>query len=334
MRLSAPRGRLATVAAAIVVTLALAGTVGWFVTHRPRPGPGHPVVAVLPLETVGGAPDDHLGIGMADTLIAHLAGIPSLTVVSRDRRRRRTATRRGQVRRLAHELGADYVVSGSILRLDRRMHVTATLVRPDDSVAWGADYEGSVDDLFSLQRRLAEGVSAALAVSLTPADRARLARPPTSSLSALAAYSEARRPCSSIPKFPATCRVRSRDCGWPSPATRSSRSPTPRWVAPTGSSTWKRRTRAGCASPPIPSPRPCASTPRIRGRAWPWPRSTPAPAAPTPRSRSSTGSWRRSRRTMTRTGSSATSWPRRAGGKRPSPSFAPRSTCGRSSATT
>ena len=189
VRISAPRGRLATVAAAIVVALALAGTIGWFVSHRPRPAPGHPVIAVLPLETVGGAPDDHLGIGMADTLIAHLAGIPSLTVVSRvggpD------GSGRGQVRRLAHELGADYVVSGSILRLDRRMHVTATLVRPDDSVAWGADYEGSVDDLFSLQRRLAEGVSAALAVNLTPADRARLARAPTTSLSALAAYSDA-----------------------------------------------------------------------------------------------------------------------------------------------
>jgi len=188
VRISAPRGRLATVAASLVVALALAGTIGWFVSHRARPGPGHPVIAVLPLETVGGEADDHLGIGMADTLIAHLAGIPSLTVVSRVAG---DGSGRGQVRRLAHELGADYVVSGSILRLDRRMHVTATLVRPDDSVAWGADYEGSVDDVFSLQRRLAEGVSAALAVNLTPADRARLARPPTTSVSALAAYSDA-----------------------------------------------------------------------------------------------------------------------------------------------
>jgi tetratricopeptide (TPR) repeat protein/tRNA A-37 threonylcarbamoyl transferase component Bud32 len=190
VRISAPRGRLATATAAIVVALALATSIGWWLSHRPRPGPGHPVVAVLPLETVGGAPDDHLGIGIADTLIAHLAGIPSLTVVSRVGAGA-DGGGRGQVRRLAHELGADYVVSGSILRLDRRMHLTATLVRPDDSVAWGADYEGSVDDLFSLQRRLAEGVSAALAVNLTVADHARLARPPTTSLPALAAYSDA-----------------------------------------------------------------------------------------------------------------------------------------------
>jgi serine/threonine-protein kinase len=40
VRISAPRGRLATVAAALTVGLALAGTIGWFVSHRPRPGPG------------------------------------------------------------------------------------------------------------------------------------------------------------------------------------------------------------------------------------------------------------------------------------------------------
>jgi tetratricopeptide (TPR) repeat protein len=190
VRITTPQGRLATGVAAGVVLLALAGAAGWWSTHRPRAAPSHPVIAVLPLEMVGGSADDHLGIGMADALIAHLAGIPSLTVVSR------TATdaggeARGHVRRLAHELGADYVVSGSILRLERRMRVTATLVRPDDSVAWGGDYEGTMDDVFSLQRKLAEGVSAALAVGLTPADRARLARPPTTDLAAFAAYSDA-----------------------------------------------------------------------------------------------------------------------------------------------
>jgi eukaryotic-like serine/threonine-protein kinase len=190
VRISAPRGRLTTVAAVVVVVAALASAAPWWRPLPTRAGPEHPVIAVLPLVTVGGPPDDHLGIGMADTLIAHLAGIPSLTVVSR------TATGADadpgrQVRRLAHELGADYVISGSVVRVDRRMDVTATLVRPDDSVAWGGHYEGSVDDLFSLQRRLAEGVSAALAVSLTPADRARLARPPTSDLAALSAYSDA-----------------------------------------------------------------------------------------------------------------------------------------------
>ena len=190
IRISTPRGRLTSAVATGVVALALAGVAGWWAAHRPHRAGGHPVIAVLPLQMVGGSPDDHLGVGMADTLIAHLAGIPSVTVVSR------TATggsdeARGQVRRLAHELGADYVVSGSVQRMERRMHVTATLVRPDDSVAWGGDYDGTLDDVFGLQRRLAEGVAAALAVDLTPADRARLARPPTKDAAAFADFSAA-----------------------------------------------------------------------------------------------------------------------------------------------
>ena len=43
--------------------------------------------------------------------------------------------------------------------------------------------------MFEIQRRLAEGVTAALAVNLTPLDRARLARAATSDLEALDAYS-------------------------------------------------------------------------------------------------------------------------------------------------
>ena len=191
MHLVAPGARLATALAAAVAGLAVAGGAGWWTTHRGVGGAAaHPVVAVLPLQMAGGPPDDNLGIGLADTLIAHLAGIPSLTVVSR------TATGSGgdpraQVRRMADEFGADYVVSGSVVRVDRRMHVTATLARPDDSVVWGGDYEGTVDDLFSLQRKLAEGVGGALSLRLTPADRARLARPSTTDPAALEAYSNA-----------------------------------------------------------------------------------------------------------------------------------------------
>ena len=191
VRISAPRGRLATIAAVMVVAIALVSAARWWRPEPVRAGPDHPVIAVLPLVTVGGPPDDHLGIGIADTLIAHLAGIPTLTVVSRTALAA-DGDSRHQVRRLAHELGADYVVSGSVVRVDRRMDVTATLVRPDDSVAWGGHYEGSVDDLFSLQRRLAEGISAALAVRLTPADRARLARSPTTDMTAFTAYSAGR----------------------------------------------------------------------------------------------------------------------------------------------
>ena len=151
-----------------------------------------PVVAVLPLANVGGTPeDDYLGVGVADTLITHLAGLPGVTVVSRAA----TQDYRGRLpdtRRLARDLGLTYVVSGGVQRAGERLRVTLNLVRPDDSVAWGQEYEGAIENIFRLQSEVAAGLSAALRVTLTPAERSRLTRPPTSDAVAFADYSRAR----------------------------------------------------------------------------------------------------------------------------------------------
>ena len=189
VRAAARHAPMASLAAAAVVVMSLAGARGWWSAHGSARPPGllRPVVAVLPLDTVGGAGDDHLGLGIADTLIAHLAGLRGLTVVSRTAAP--AAEARGQSGRLAHVLGADYVVTGSVQRAEGRMRVVVSLIRPDNSVAWAGEYEGAADDVFEIQRRLAEGVTAALAVNLTPLDRARLARAATSDLEALDAYS-------------------------------------------------------------------------------------------------------------------------------------------------
>ncbi len=128
-------------------------------------------------------------MGAADSLITHLASLPAVTVVSRSA----TLEQRGRpTRAVARDLGATYLVNIGIQRADRRIHVTLNLVRPDDSVAWGREYEGTVDDPFSINRRAAEDLSQALQLTLTEADRERLARPPTTSGEAYEAYSRGR----------------------------------------------------------------------------------------------------------------------------------------------
>lgn len=156
----------------------------------PPPSPdARPALAVLPLSNVGADPsDEYLGVGIADTLIARLAALPSVTVVSRA-----SFEYRGrQTRKIARDLGVDYVVTGGVQRSDRRLRVTLSLVRPDDSVAWGGDFEATLDELFPLQSRIAEGLSTALQLTLTAADRQRLARSPTASVEAFADYSRGR----------------------------------------------------------------------------------------------------------------------------------------------
>jgi serine/threonine-protein kinase len=149
-----------------------------------------PVLAILPLANLSGDPSlDYFGIGVADLLITRLASLPGLTVVSRSA----TLLYPGQAtKKVAADLGAALLVNGAVHLSGGKLLVTVNLVRPDDSVAWGGDYEANKEDLSSLVRRLAEGLSAALEVTLTAADRERLARPPTTDQNALMDYSRAR----------------------------------------------------------------------------------------------------------------------------------------------
>ena len=181
-----------SVAAAIACVLALAAI--WFWRSRPPapppPSSPRPIIAVLPFDNISkDSADEYLGVGVADSLITHLAAMPTVTVISRSA----TLEQRGRpTRAVARDLGATYLVNGAVQRADRRLLVTLNLVRPDDSVAWGKEYAGTVDDPFALHRQAAEGLSEALRLNLTREDRARLARAPTASVEAFADYSRAR----------------------------------------------------------------------------------------------------------------------------------------------
>ena len=162
---------------------------GWPAGHlRPPPPDGPAVVAVLPLENVSGDPEiDHVGVGIAHTLITKLSALPSITMVSRTAEREYEAA--GQdTRALARDLGATFVVKGSVQRVAERLHINANLVRSDDSIAWGGEFEGNMSDLFELQRRLAAGLTEALHLNLTPQQKRRLEAPPTGNVNAYAEY--------------------------------------------------------------------------------------------------------------------------------------------------
>jgi serine/threonine-protein kinase len=183
------------VAAAVALVVLGSAAAWWWLSTRgasPPPATRPPVVAVLPLSNVGANPqDEYLGVGIADSLITHLAAVPAVTVVSRSATLE-AGRRLSDTHALARDLGVTYVVNGGVQRAANQIRVTLNLVRPDDSVAWGREFDGTFDQFFDLQRRMAEALSAALQITLTRADRERLARPPAASVEAYADYSRAR----------------------------------------------------------------------------------------------------------------------------------------------
>ena len=169
--------------AAVLAALALALVVGVFVylfllrgsrdTHQPEIGS----LAVLPLENLSGDPtQDYFADGMTEALIAGLAKVRALRVISRTSVMQYKGTRK-PLRDIAHELNVDAVVEGSVQRFGERVKITARLIRaPTEGHLWTETYERDLGDILALQSEIAQAVIQEVQIKLTPQEQMRLAK--------------------------------------------------------------------------------------------------------------------------------------------------------------
>jgi serine/threonine-protein kinase len=169
-----------------VVSLAVLGAVaamfGLGVLDGPAPKGGlAPIrsIAVLPLENLSGDPGQEFFVdGMTDALIANLAKIRVLKVISRTSVMRFKGTTT-PLPEIAAELGVDAVVEGSVVRSGDRVRVTALLIEAKtDRHLWAESYERDVTDILSLQGEVARAIAREIQVALTPLEEERLAGGP------------------------------------------------------------------------------------------------------------------------------------------------------------
>jgi serine/threonine protein kinase/Flp pilus assembly protein TadD len=158
-------------------------------------------VAVLNFANItGNAADDWIGQGIAESLTADLTRIGSVTIVARERifELQRSLSELGravddrQAIEMGRRLGASVTVSGGYQRLGERIRITAQAV----DVASGRQkatvkVDGRLDDLFELQDRLVNDLTAGLAVEVRQQDRAAMELVGTQSMEAYQAYSRA-----------------------------------------------------------------------------------------------------------------------------------------------
>jgi TolB-like protein/DNA-binding winged helix-turn-helix (wHTH) protein/tetratricopeptide (TPR) repeat protein len=141
---------------------------------RPKSRPITSLV-VLPLENVSGEKDqDYFADGMTDELIAHLAKISSLRVISRTTAMAYRDSRKS-LSEIARELNVDGVVEGTILRSGNRVRITAELIQVStDHHLWAESYESPVGDILTLQGQVTSAIVNEISVKLTPEDQRRL----------------------------------------------------------------------------------------------------------------------------------------------------------------
>ncbi|MDP3195509.1 winged helix-turn-helix domain-containing tetratricopeptide repeat protein [Tabrizicola sp.] len=153
------------------------------VPDGPAPGPvgtTRPVIAALPFQNLSGDVDsDYFADGVVADILAALSRFGKLAVVSRSS----SFVYKGrsqESRSVAAELGAGYLLEGSVRRAGARLRITAQLVEGATGVSlWTERFDGDLAEVFDFQDRITERVATlvAPAIEATELAQSRQSRP-------------------------------------------------------------------------------------------------------------------------------------------------------------
>src|SRR5450432_3443398 len=146
-------------------------------------------VAVLYFENQsGGKEDEYFRDGMTEDIITELSKITQLRIFPRSemvafRDKPTSAPQVGQ------QLGATFVLEGTIRRSGNRLRITAQLVEISTRHSmWAERYDRQLEDVFAIQDEIARSIAQALRITLTPQEEKIIGVKPTENTQAYDFY--------------------------------------------------------------------------------------------------------------------------------------------------
>ncbi len=133
-------------------------------------------IAVLPLDNLSNDPDqEYFSDGMTEALIADIAKIRSLKVISRTSVMRYKGSDRPPLPEIAKELGVDAILEGSVLHAEGDVRITVQLIRAStDEHLWADSYTDKLENIMMLQSRIARAVATEIEYTLSPEEERNL----------------------------------------------------------------------------------------------------------------------------------------------------------------
>ncbi|MDX1485037.1 MAG: adenylate/guanylate cyclase domain-containing protein [Alphaproteobacteria bacterium] len=133
-----------------------------------------PAVAVLPFENISGDPEqEYFADGLTEDIITALLSWRFFPVIARNS----TFAYKGKspdVRQVGEELGARYVIEGSVRKAGDRIRVTAQLINAETGHhVWGERFDRELEDIFDLQDEITMKIAAVVAPELVKAESER-----------------------------------------------------------------------------------------------------------------------------------------------------------------
>jgi non-specific serine/threonine protein kinase len=151
-------------------------------------------VAVLYFDNPAGTEEDvYFRDGIAEDIMIELAKIGDLRVMSRSAVQTYRDASIGATR-VGTELGAAYVLDGTLRRIGDHLRITVQLVETSsERTLWAERFDGDVRDVFQIQDQIARRIADALRVVLSEAEERALKKVPTRNIEAYECYLQARQ---------------------------------------------------------------------------------------------------------------------------------------------
>ena len=149
------------------------------------PANGKLSVAVLPFKNISNDPQqDYFSDGMTADLITDLSRLSALSVIARNS----VFTYRNEnvdVRQVGQDLGAQYVIEGSVRKVGNDVRISARLIDSNNGYnLWAERFDGTLNDVFSLQDKVTKRIVKSLKLTLTENEHTQLIRKYTNSVEA------------------------------------------------------------------------------------------------------------------------------------------------------
>jgi TolB-like protein/Flp pilus assembly protein TadD len=147
------------------------------VAGRTAAGPERGAVAVMPFDNISpDAETDYFSDGLTEELTTRLSLVSEIELVSRWASKQ-LKERKHDVRAISSELGARYIVGGSVRRFQDSVRINVQLVDvATNRQIWANTYKGKLDDIFDIQEQVAQQIVEALKLKLSFSEKVSLTK--------------------------------------------------------------------------------------------------------------------------------------------------------------
>jgi adenylate cyclase len=142
-----------------------------------------PSIAVLPFTNMSGdSEQEYFSDGITEDIITDLSKISALSVIARHTS---FTYKEKKVQNVGKELGADFILEGSVRKAGARVRVTGQLINSNDGThIWAERFDRDLTDIFAIQDEITHAIVEQLKVKLLPQEKKSIEQIPTENIEA------------------------------------------------------------------------------------------------------------------------------------------------------